>query len=805
MAPQLQINQGPQDALLYDNNRSYFYNVGYVRTSNFQVEYQEVQPQNNPANPFGTTVSYIIPKSADLLGAVDLEVEIPALEANASDVALSMGTYQGSDDMATLKDTSTSTGVALKVPKTASNGMPGLDTVSQQTSQTFASERNYMQWVDELGFACIEKITFSIGSNDIETLTGEQLQIKNELMTSDEMRLGYDQVLKTGRPICEDVACPPNVPQSVSPGDLPPYDKGNMQMRPYQKDVTRVIGYQGGLLGKYGDGSYDLPARGFLTSSTAPGVLYMLYGFTNKLSSGTGSADANTIEDPRNNSKHEMASTAANPVGIPQEGDIVEGLGVVVMGEMEFVGAQANQTAEHGAASGREGYSRILPFSLMGDPHDVTALVEVVGKTTTLPSDASAAYDAHSTYASGSGSESPTIRCIGIKLYDDKLHLLRYRTTHAATDIVPKGRYLHHAALPTMKTHPETSDAEKGTSLGRYRIKPQEADYASRSGGTTVLCKARKLTIPLRFFFTYHVSQYFPLAAIAGCNDIRIQVKFRALKDLVQTYASNARLRFLTPFESGVSTKLITHTVHVTGPEAQLLMNKEHVRLLKLYQHQPDLLTSTTQVKPNHKMNLTFLHPVSTLIITIRRARDVNSDMDGGLDSSSKGHFFYHGDGANPNYDMTYDPSATEKNQTIKLKSIQLKLNGQDRHSALDKGIATDYLQHRLLPLLHSNSNSTNKNMLARETKDTGYAQQFYASQGSKNIYVYPFSLNPEGGNPSGAVNFSKVSHSELTLHFDETFGFPGRHGFTDWQVDVYALYYNWLQIKDGRALLSFA
>ena len=27
----------------------------------------------------------------------------------------------------------------------------------------------------------------------------------------------------------------------------------------------------------------------------------------------------------------------------------------------------------------------------------------------------------------------------------------------------------------------------------------------------------------------------------------------------------------------------------------------------------------------------------------------------------------------------------------------------------------------------------------------------------------------------------------------------------SDFRVDVYALHYNWLQIKDGRALLSFA
>ena len=43
----------------------------------------------------------------------------------------------------------------------------------------------------------LEKVTFSVGSNDIESIIGEQLQIMNELMTSDEMRLGYKTILKT--------------------------------------------------------------------------------------------------------------------------------------------------------------------------------------------------------------------------------------------------------------------------------------------------------------------------------------------------------------------------------------------------------------------------------------------------------------------------------------------------------------------------------------------------------------------------------------------------------------------------------
>ena len=94
-------------------------------------------------------------------------------------------------------------------------------------------------------------------------------------------------------------------------------------------------------------------------------------------------------------------------------------------------------------------------------------------------------------------------------------------------------------------------------------------------------------------------------------------------------------------------------------------------------------------------------------------------------------------------------------------------------------------------------------------------------SAGAKNIFVYPFSLNPEGTNPSGAVNFSKVSHAKLKLHFaappgtdfntstDSTFnptaaGAPAQSS-KGYRVDIYGLYYNWLQIKDGRGILSFA
>jgi len=549
--PQLQINQGPQDALLYDNTRSYFTNVGYVRTSNFQVEYKTVDSQNNAA--WGSTMQFIIPKAADLLGPCDLRVTIPAPTAN---------------------------GITVDASGT------GLET-----------SRVYSQWVDELGFAMIEKITFSVGSNDIETLTGEELQIRNELMTSDEMRLGFESIQKTGRRAF-------NVPASLT---------------------------------------------------------------------GTNASAVTTNELP---------------------------------------GKGLNKNVQ-------QDYTRLIALS--------------------------------------------------------------YATTNGTT-VTTRG--------------------------------PLEAED-------------RTLIIPLGLFFTKHVSQYFPLAAVAGCNDIRISIKLRQLDSLIQLGGvldtSETKIQSIAKPTIGNPSKfeLFCHYVHVTGPEAQTLMNKEHVRLLKMYQHQTETFTN---ISSKMDLNLSFLHPVSTLIITIRAEADLNDKVTGqsgaGLvdnDVQGKGFFFYHGDGTNPNYDRLCEvvrTSVTDSNfkqGTCKVDSIQLTLNGQERHPSLNKGIDIDYLRTRLLPTLHSNSDSTQRQMYGSAT--TSSIEQAYGMHGSKNILVYPFSLNPEGSNPSGAVNFSKVSHAKLTINLDPAWTAAcaneasttmpkATNGF---RVDVYALYYNWLQIKDGRALLSFA
>ena len=44
----------------------------------------------------------------------------------------------------------------------------------------------YVGWVETMGYAMIDYATLSIGQNEIERITGDQMQIMNELMSSDK-------------------------------------------------------------------------------------------------------------------------------------------------------------------------------------------------------------------------------------------------------------------------------------------------------------------------------------------------------------------------------------------------------------------------------------------------------------------------------------------------------------------------------------------------------------------------------------------------------------------------------------------
>ena len=104
------------------------------------------------------------------------------------------------------------------------------------------------------------------------------------------------------------------------------------------------------------------------------------------------------------------------------------------------------------------------------------------------------------------------------------------------------------------------------------------------------------------------------------------------------------------------------------------------------------------------------------------------------------------------------------------------------------------------MPQLHSNCSSRYTQLLKMHSEHSGYPNYLMAGTGPtqdrdssiadfrhleqcldrKEIYVYPFCVNPEGSNPSGAVNFSKVSHAKISIT-GKAFGQA-----TNYQCDVH-------------------
>ena len=144
------------------------------------------------------------------------------------------------------------------------------------------------------------------------------------------------------------------------------------------------------------------------------------------------------------------------------------------------------------------------------------------------------------------------------------------------------------------------------------------------------------------------------------------------------------------------------------------------------------------------------------------------------------------------------------------MDNMRLRLNSHEVHSAID-GINREFLQERLMPSIHSGTSTVFTRAAMRHTSGSQSGETLHdlkmlaGDQDRKDIFVFPIGLAPESTNPSGSINFSKVSNGELTF---DLMGFHNvKNGGTlkeNFVVDMYPLYYNWAQIKDGRVFQSF-
>ena len=717
--PQLQLNQGPQDALLFDNTKSYFTNVGYQRTSNFQMELRDVDPQN--AANFGQSVSFIIPKAADLLGPVDLMIDFnTAVKPAVADYS-SLGRGQGI----------------------------------------------FWGWVDNVGYAMIEKITFAVGSHDVEVLTGESLNIINELMRSGSSRYGFQQTLKTGRPLFKQEL------DGGNDGLKTPQSRVNYDPNPDYTSYDRIITYahkhHEQVHAAVGDGLHHST---WWDSLERPGTLY----------------------------PHEPTHTTTDgdlEVGAKEGKHLCIPLGL-------FFTAHPSKYFPIAAIAGCNDIRVTIKFRQLN---------EVIMQKGTFSQE------------DGYGPDQGSLIMDQVRLKE----AIRSSDNNWTSDNIGLTMSAPAATGGVAATFRVVTNQDDATSeiIDIIMTNPGKG-YKSTDTPTlswTVGGMAHTLTGTSNNFLI--ANNVFGMAGSTGLG-FTINKGAGRIKS-GSAPANNSLIPTVTQASWFKECKLRCHYIHVTGPEATALMNREHVRLMKLMddtnhlQKQHTITCGPTGVKATLSMDLNFLHPVQEIIITIRKVSEMGSGISNSAGpgantgkslvqtGSVKNYFAYHGSGRDPNFenwtnsvDCDNPLPIVGKPTYLKATNFQLKLNGQSRH--LDgQGIGRDYLMNRLMPMIHSAAREDFLQIAQHSSLEEFLTLSELMDR--KEIYVYPFALNPEGANPSGSVNFSKVSHAKLEIGVEGWADLPTISATVtdDYVVDVYGVYFNWLAIKDGRALTSFA
>ena len=143
------VAHGVQDIYLIGNPQITFFKVVYKRHTNFSME--SIQATIDGETDFGKKSIIRIPRKADLMHTITLEVDLPQLSTQAGNASAN----------------------------TAATGT--------------------VTWVDNIGHALLDFLEFKIGGNIIERQYGEWMEIWTQLTVSDSRKAGLDIMLdRTG-------------------------------------------------------------------------------------------------------------------------------------------------------------------------------------------------------------------------------------------------------------------------------------------------------------------------------------------------------------------------------------------------------------------------------------------------------------------------------------------------------------------------------------------------------------------------------------------------------------------------------
>jgi hypothetical protein len=282
-----------------------------------------------------------------------------------------------------------------------------------------------------------------------------------------------------------------------------------------------------------------------------------------------------------------------------------------------------------------------------------------------------------------------------------------------------------------------------------YKVMVGKKDVAATMNGDTDVAPggdaARKLYIPLQFFFNRNPGLALPLIALQY-HEVKINIQFGSPSDVLNADALAATSNSL----SGLKASLYVDYVYLDTDERRRFAQVSHEMLIEQLQ-----FTGDESVKAGaNKIRLNFNHPVKELVWVVKG--------DGTVGDHDNEFGNYGRDAADEFLGSDSTNSSASEESVLRAK---LLLNGHDRFSERDGSyfrLVQPYQHHTCVP--------------------------------RKNIYCYSFALKPEEHQPSGTCNFSRIDNATLSLN-----------SAVEGTAKVFATSYNVLRIMSGMGGLAYS
>lgn len=269
--------------------------------------------------------------------------------------------------------------------------------------------------------------------------------------------------------------------------------------------------------------------------------------------------------------------------------------------------------------------------------------------------------------------------------------------------------------------------------------------YGTKSGTLGESLPAKRLYVPLQFWFNRNYGLALPLIALQY-HEVKINIEFRPLSELlIQTNDEDVK-EGVSQTVSLADAFLLVDYVYLDTDERRRFAQVSHEYLIEQLQFTGE----ETLVGANNQVRLNFNHPVKELVWAARLAdAETNCQWTNFTDKVVRGVDEYAG--SNP------------------LVDAKLQLNGHYRfrtRQARYFNLVQPYQHHTNIPV--------------------------------SGIYVYSFGIKPEEHQPSGTANLSRIDNATFQMTFNPALFAGVEYTSTTVKLLVFAINFNVLRIMSG-------